>query len=320
MSNISGKMSNISAEMFNTSGEMFSDEFESILSSNNDSINVSSKKELKQSWNKLSVINRSLFSPEWNAELDNLIDPVKEADPKSRLMRHKFLSQIRALYNAESFDIENAKKFFTYILHFIQSSDGYRQDKTGKWAPQPICAYTGFDINKNTRNGSISDGCKYPHFEIRTQKYLDIISNTIILFLKKIAKENPSILVNSEFMKIIKPFSQAIAGLYYFAGSKYNGTHLCNRLSNFVKNVNKIFRTSAGYDIIIQTGIDGNFMCGHGVLPLIKPDGTYVVDIHIGTEKGEVEVESLGRSGYSFVVGGTRRKNNKKKRTYKNWS
>ena len=148
--------------------------------------------------------------------------------------------------------------------------------------------------------------CKKKALDLRTLKYIDIIINTICLFLKRIKKINKDLLRNDIFKQAIKEFTDAISSLYYFAGNKYNGHRLCNIFSPLIKNINTIFE----YEMIIQTGKDGLEMCGHGITHLTqKHTGNTVVVVHIGNEStGDVDMTGLNDYTIQMKGGNTLRK------------
>jgi len=160
--------------------------------------------------------------------------------------------------------------------------------------------------------------CKRNTLDERTSKYIDIISNTIILFLKKIKSTNSDLLENSRVKEYLESFTTATQSLYYFIGSKYSGRRLCNRFSNLVSNINRVF----GRSILYQLGNDGTDMCGHGIFSVKSSDGIFVIMIGDGDDTtGAPKTKPAINMGYT-LAGGTRRNRRsykkKNRRTFRN--
>jgi hypothetical protein len=291
----------------------------SVLSADN---NVIKKDTTLGEWLRLSTRKRSMFV-DYDANLDTyeLLVPMslqKKDGAKAainwRFMR-KHLENLNKLYSKTTFVIDDLIKFFQSLTFIIRMSDGQTPKAGGDWAPATGCDYTDetFDLtSKNRYDAALY--CKRRNLDLRTSKYIDVISNTVCLFLKKIASTNKELFDNESFKSVIDYFNDVVQELYYFVARKYSGDRLCNRLSFFVKNVNNIVNKVVGYDIIRQEGKDGNDMCGHGVLAGETTDGKMVIIINNGKTNGSVETNSLIAKGYKKISRSRRRRNSKQGR------
>jgi hypothetical protein len=297
------------------------DDFESVLSMENNAVSSNNRETLAKSWLKLSMIDRSLFG-----EVDfSILTKNPEMDPRGIILNmSKSLRGLTSLYNSPVTK-ESFKMFILHMSRFIDLADG----KTPDGRQMPGCFFTGdpFNPKKNESTGT-NLFCKYPNIGERTQKFIDMICNTIILFLKKVIKEDKKLLseqfdILDDYEGLLYAFGVMISKVYYFVGSKYSGTRLCNRFSNFVKSINTIFEKQMGRALIHQTGMDGKFMCGHGVSPakvLINGKLKPVIVVHEGKDDGGIETNTLTKKGYTLMGGTRRRKQTLKNKKRKNTS
>lgn len=305
--NISGSL-NLNGSL-NSSGN----DFESVLNANNNSINSHSRAELADNWFRRSKIDRSLFGDLGVVEQEEICLPKIPASDATVILSRKYLRLLKKTYNLPQYTIENIKSFFGLLENIIRVSDGEILHNN-VWVKSSVCSYTSSAISALVGSDGIKLFCKMRSLDPRTQKYIDIISNSIVLFITKVSRANPELLSNNTFSDVIIDFADLLARLYYFVGSKYSGTRLCNRFNSLVQNINSIFYRIHAYNIILQTGQDGKFMCGHGVLPIKTEDGKSVVAIHEGKTDGSIESESLLAKRYK-LLGGSRKKRNMRKNT-----
>lgn len=292
-------------------------DIESILSSNNNAVDRKTLERAAEGpWLKRSVVNRSLF-------LDNVSEIITILFPKhmeeqvlnpdfpARDDANVYMINIRTIKKLKSLYVnevtkETIKQFIDGLQIIIHIAKGDIHNGRS-WKTRPGCLYTG--IKGKPVGGLIN--CKNPSLDSRTSKFIDIISNTILLYFKKVSKTKKELLENKNFIKLIGDFADLLASLYYFTAQNYSGKRLCNRFSNLVKNINAIF----GYPIIVQTGINGEIMCGHGIVHVTKDD-THMIAIHYGNANtGSIHTNSLIKLGYA--VGGTRKQKNHKRTTRK---
>ena len=218
----------------------------SILSSEN---NVITKDATLGEWLRLPTKARSLFGMEFSGDPYSL-DSYKLLMPMSIqkltgdaqqirlwLAMVKSFRNINTLYSKSTFTNDDLEMFFKVIINIIHFSEGDTFDGS-VWRPVKSCAYIGSDFSSAVNSFGTKMFCKQSYLDLRTSKYIDVISNTVFLFLKKVASNNPELLKNSSFKAIIDFFNDMVQSIYYFVGKKYSWRRLCNRLSFFVKNVN----------------------------------------------------------------------------------
>lgn len=295
---------------------------ESILSSNNNSVDMKSLEKIAtgnpEQWLKRSVVNRSLFLDNISEIITLLFpkhmeafvlnpdpDAISPNDMKLYIQNQKMIRNLKILYTTEV-NTETIKQFISIMQNIIHIANGDKYDGRS-WRKQGGCLYTG--NQPLPVQGGVT--CKKPSLDIRTTKFIDIISNTILLYFKKVSRTKKDLLENKNFIKVIGDLTDLLALIYYFTGTNYSGNRLCNRFSNLVRNINSIF----GYSIIVQTGKNGKHMCGHGIAHVTKDD-IHLIAVHEGKEDdGSIDVASLRELGYA--VGGTRKRKNNKKNTRK---
>jgi hypothetical protein len=292
----------------------------SILGSENN--NVIGVNSTLSEWLRQSVLNRSIFGRnlEVGDELFTLVIPAKYKidttdHTKAVMTLIRFFSKLHDLYRKDAYKSEDIELFFDILGNSVYITDGF-SFSSSVWSSPKNCAYIGTErVSRESTSGTVKN-CKQRHLDGRTSKYVDLVCNTVVLFLRKIAKTTPELLLNHTFStKPIYTFLKTIQNIYYFIGSKYYGNRLCNRLHTFVVSVNKIFQTVAGYDILREEGKDGNDMCGHGILIAQASDGNKIIVIANGnSDTGLPETRNLGAKGYTLLGGGRLNRTRKQRR------